>query len=106
MEVSSRATADSDRIAAVNPTDGVGESPLGSAAHRQRAMAEARTASLTAHRSEVSSEVAAGASPRGPALVDVPEKSCASDRGMRLLRDRDEYLPALVRIGGDRTSQP
>ena len=70
---------------------------MGSGTYRQRAVGEARTACLAAHRAEVSTETANGSPTWRPALVDVPEEPCAGDQ-------RDEHLPAPVRIGGDRAS--
>jgi len=51
------------------------------------------------------SETASGPLTWRPALVDVPEEPCAGHRGVGLLRDRDEHLPAPVRMSGDRPSQ-
>ena len=72
----------------------------------KRAVGEARTACLAAHRAEVSTEATGGASAWGSALGDAAEEPCTGDRGVRLLRHRDEYLPTPVCVGGDGASQP
>src|SRR5438105_5343652 len=56
---------------------------VGSGTDRQRAVGEARTACLAAHRAEVSTEATGGASAWGSALGDVAEEPCAGDRGVR-----------------------
>jgi hypothetical protein len=93
MEVPTRTATDSSGAEAAHPADGAGESTVGSGTDRQRAVGEARTACLAAHRAEVSTVATGGASAWGSALGDVPEEPCAGDRGVRLLRHRDECCP-------------
>src|ERR1700752_1479113 len=61
---------------------------------------------LPTHRSEVSCQSPCGVSPRGSALVDVPEEPRTSNCGVRLSRYGDLWLPASASVGGDGARQP
>ena len=74
VPVSPGAAADSAAVTRADPTDGAGESTVGSGADRQRAIGEARNTNLTAYCPEVSPEAASGSPTWRPALIDVPEE--------------------------------
>ena len=95
-EVSARSASDPDRTARADPQDGPGERVVGRRAHRQRTAAQAGNSDLAANGGQVPAETTSWATPRRPALVDVPEKS-GSARAQKSESRRSWTQGALVR---------